>query len=369
MRVLFCLAGLHRVSRGAEVAFESIARELAAIGDDVTLMGGGRARPDDPYRFVHVPFLDRRHFERWPTGPVLRGAASYEGLSALAGELLRYRPGDYDVTVTCGYPLENWLLRRPTAGGGRPAHVWVTQNGDWPARSTAAEFRWFGCDLLACTNPVYSARNESRWPCALVPNGVDTARFAPGAADRRRFGLPEGRPVVLVVSALDPNKRVPEAIRAVAGVEGAALVVAGDGPLREHVDRMGAELLPGRFVRTVVPSDQMPALYRSADVVLHTARDESFGNVYVEALASGLPVVAHRSPTTQWILDDHAHLVDTTDHQHLVTALRTALDDTGADRRGARVAEAARRFSWQVVGARYHELLEQAVALRSGVER
>lgn len=364
MRVLFCLAGLHRVHRGAEVAFESIARELVAIGDEVTVMGGGHPRPDDPYRFVHVPFLDRRHFERWPSGPLVRGPAAYEGLSALAAELVRYRPGDHDVTVTCGYPLENWLLRRPALRADRPAHVWVTQNGDWPAWSTRAEFRWFGCDLLACTNPVYEARNARRWPSALVPNGVDVSRFAPGPAQRQQLGIADGRPLVLVVSALDPNKRVTDAIRAVAAVDDAALVVAGDGPLRDVVDRMGAELLPGRYTRTTVPSDQMPMLYRSADVVLHTARDESFGNVYVEALASGVPVVAHRTPTTQWILGEHAHLVDAADHVQLVAAVRAALDDTGADRRTARVAEAAQRFSWQVVGARYHELLEQAVAHR-----
>lgn len=363
MRVLFCLAGLHRINRGAEVAFEAIARELAAAGHDVTLMGGGQPRADDPYRFIHVPFLDRRHFERWPNGPLLRSAAAYEGLTALAGEMMRYKPGEHDATITCGYPVENWLLRRPTPTG-RPAHIWVTQNGDWPARSDSAEFRWFGCDVLACTNPLYATRNASRWDCAIVPNGVDTDRFAPGPGDRRRFCLPSRRPVVLVVSALHPNKRVPEAIRAVAAIDDAMLVVAGDGPLRRSVDRMAAELLPGRYRRFTVSSAQMPMLYRSADVVLHLARDESFGNVYVEALATGLPVVAHATPTTKWILDGHAHLVDTDDHEQLVTALHGALNDDDCGRRGRRVTAAADRFSWGVVGADYERLIERAVDRR-----
>jgi glycosyltransferase involved in cell wall biosynthesis len=364
MRVLFCLAGLHRVPRGAEVAFEAVARQLATTGDEVTLMGGGRPRPDDPYRFVHVPYLDRRRFERWPNLPALRTAAGYEGVSALGGELLRYRPDDYDVTVTCGYPFENWLLRRP-ARSGRPAHVWVTQNGDWPASTDVAEYRWFGCDTLLCTNPIYAERNAARWRCALVPNGVDTSRFAPGPGERARFRLPTGRPVVLMVSALDPNKRVLEAIRAVAAVDDTELVVAGDGPLREQVDRLAGELLPGRFRRTTVAATEMPALYRSADVVLHTALDESFGNVYVEALATGVPIVAHRTTTTEWILGEHARLVDTTDPALLIEAVRSALADTGADRRAARVAAAADRFAWSVVGAGYRAALEAAVASRS----
>lgn len=363
MRVLFCLAGLHRVARGAEIAFESVARELAAAGDEVTLLGGGQPRHRDPYRFVHVPFLDRRSFERWPSLPMLRTAAAYEGLTAAAGEVLRYRPGDHDVTVTCGYPFENWLLRRP-ARGGRPAHVWVTQNGDWPALSDRAEYRWFGCDVLLCTNPEYADRNHRRWTCEVVPNGVDTTRFAPGPAERERFDLPTDRPVVLMVSALDPNKRVPAAIRAVAALEDALLVVAGDGPQREQIDRLAAHLLPGRFRRTTMPPAEMPLLYRSADVVLHTTQAESFGNVYVEALASGLPIVAHRSPTTEWILGDHAHLVDTTDHCALVMALRAAITDTADTRRAARVATAHERYSWAAVGSAYRAVLQRAVAGR-----
>lgn len=361
MRVLFCLAGLHRVARGAEIVFESVARELALLGDEVTLMGGGRPRPADPYQFVHVPFVDRRRFERWPTLPGLRTAAGYEGLSAFGGELLRYRPADFDVTVTCGYPLENWLLRRPAAGG-RPPHVWVTQNGDWPASADRAGWRWFGCDALLCTNPLYAARNDSRWSCSLVPNGVDTARFMPGDGERQRFGMPTDRAVVLMVSALDPNKRVPEAIRAVAALDDVALFVAGDGPLRDHVDRLGHELLPGRYRRATVPAREMPMLYRSADVVVHTALDESFGNVYVEASATGVPVVAHRTPTTEWILGDHAHLVDTTDPTLLAAALREGLGDTSALRRTARVAMARERYSWSVVGAAYRSVLQAAAA-------
>lgn len=361
MRVLFCLAGLHRVARGAEVAFESVARHLAAAGDEVTLLGGGRPRPGDPYRFLHVPFVDRRHFERWPALPGLRTAAGYEGLSAVPGELARYRPGDHDVTVTCGYPFENWILRRP-ARGGRPAHVWVTQNGDWPALSGEAEHRWFDCDVLLCTNPVYAARNDARWRCALVPNGVDTERFGPGPGERTRFHLPPDRQVVLVVSALDPNKRVGAAIRAVADLSDVVLMVAGDGPMRDDIDRLGHDLLPGRYRRASVPAARMPALYRSADAVLHMAIDESFGNVYVEALATGTPVVAHRTTTTEWILGDHAHLVDTEDHGRVVAALRAALDDTGPLHRDARVAAARARFGWDVVSAGYRAALLDAVA-------
>src|SRR3546814_5508392 len=64
--------------------------------------------------------------------------------------------------------------------------IFVTQNGDWPAYASNTEYRSFSCDGLVCTNPDYLERNSVRWNCALIPNGVDLARFSPGAAERAR---------------------------------------------------------------------------------------------------------------------------------------------------------------------------------------
>ena len=69
MRILFVLAGLHRVNRGAEVTFISVARELAKIGHEVTLMGSGKYRGGEPYRFLSVPSVHRSNFFSWPRYP------------------------------------------------------------------------------------------------------------------------------------------------------------------------------------------------------------------------------------------------------------------------------------------------------------
>ena len=53
MRIHFVLPGLHRVQRGAEVAFESVAQELGLLGEDVMLVGTGRERSGRAYRFQH----------------------------------------------------------------------------------------------------------------------------------------------------------------------------------------------------------------------------------------------------------------------------------------------------------------------------
>jgi glycosyltransferase involved in cell wall biosynthesis len=361
VKVLIALSGLHRVHRGAEVALEAVGRGLAERGHEVTLLGSGAAREGDPYRFVHSPAVSRERFEHFPNGPTLRNEFAYEELTFALGALARFRPGAHDVTLTCGYPYTNWLLRRPARHAA--AHVFVTQNGDWPATSDDKEFRFFRCDGLVCTNPEYYERNRSRWPATLIPNGIDVDRFFPGDGDRAALGLPAGVPIVLMVSALMPSKRVDVAVRAVAALEGVHLVVAGDGADRGAIERLAETHMPGRFHRVTLPFATMPVLYRSVDVFLHTTLKESFGNVYVEAMATGLPVVAHDSVITRWILGESDLLVDTDDTAALDAALRRALA-VGACAE-ERPPPDVTRFSWPRVVDAYEAFLTEVVARRS----
>ena len=296
MRILFALPGLHQFDRGAEIAFISIAEELAKAGDAVTLIGSGSHRTLAPYRYLRAPCLTRMHFESFPSLPVLRNEYAYEELTFIPGLLCRYRPADYDVTLTCSYPFTNWILRRPALGASRPPHVFVTQNGDWPAYANDSEYRLFGCEGLVCTNPDFYERNRTRWRCRVIPNGVDIKRFHPGAVERQEFALPANRLIVLMVSALISSKRVDAGIEAVSRIPDAHLVVAGDGPLRQAINAKAARLLPGRFTQLSVAPERMPQLYRSADIFLHLCKEEAFGNVFVEAMACGLPVVGHEVP-------------------------------------------------------------------------
>ena len=355
VRILFALPGLHRVDRGAEIAFISIARELARIGHDVTLLGSGPERPTEPYRYLRASAIRRERFERYPKIPTLRGETSWEEASFLPGLLMRFRPADYDVTVTCAYPFTNWGLRRPTLGR-RPKHVFVTQNGDWAAWSDDAEFRLFGCDGLVCTNPDYLKRNRERYRAALIPNGVDTSRFRPGEADRAAFGLPAGAPIVLMVSALIASKNVREGVAAVATHPDAVLVVAGDGPLRTEIHELASRLLPDRYVNLTVSADRMPDLYRAADVFLHLSVDESFGNVFLEAMASGLPVVAFESDRTRWIVGDCALFADRIDPASLPAMIDRALREKTALRDA--MCQRAQSFGWPAIATQYSDFFK-----------
>jgi len=369
VRILFALPGLHRYSRGAELAFIAIARELSKQGESVTLIGSGSSDEQAAYRFLRAASVRRERFERFPFFPVLRNECCYEELTFLPALAWRYRPKDYDITVTCSYPFSNWMLRRPVLRGSRPLHIYVTQNGDWAplAKHSGArsEYRLFGCDGLVCINPDFFERNRHFWNCRLIPNGVDCNRFRPGVSRRAEFGIPDGRFVILMVSALIPSKRVDTAIDAVSRIPDAHLVVAGDGPLRAKIASAAADSLRGRFTRLSLSPDRMPSLYQSADVFLHCSLDESFGSVFGEAMACGLPIVAHDMPRVRWIVGDDEFLVDTTDPAAVASSLQHA-HRSGQAANSLRTAR-ARQFPRDVIADKYRQFFTEMSSERARI--
>lgn len=130
---------------------------------------------------------------------------------------------------------------------------------------------------------------------AVVGRGVDTGRFSPAKRDdslRASWGAGPDDRVLLVVGRVAAEKNIQlalqsfEAARAV--VPNLKLVVVGDGPLRSKLEAAHRHV---RFVGTQ-RGDDLAAHYASADAFLFASLSDTFGNVTLEALASGLPVVA-----------------------------------------------------------------------------
>jgi phosphatidylinositol alpha-1,6-mannosyltransferase len=143
-----------------------------------------------------------------------------------------------------------------------------------------------------------------------LPSGVDTDAFHPdadGAVVRRRHGLGT-RPVVACVSRLVPRKGQDTLIRALPEirrrVDGAALLLVGGGPSERRLRRLAAGAGVGDHVVFTgsVPWPELPAHYAAGDVFAMPCRTrlggidvEGLGIVYLEAAATGLPVVAGTS--------------------------------------------------------------------------
>lgn len=129
----------------------------------------------------------------------------------------------------------------------------------------------------------------------VVSRGVDTQRFSPdlrNAQIRRMWGAGPDDLVVMHVGRLAPEKNLDLVFAAfdeiVAVAPGARLALVGDGPERARLTRK----YPNHFFAGVQRGQSLAAHYASADIFLYPSMTETFGNVTLEAMASGLAVVA-----------------------------------------------------------------------------
>ncbi|MEO6112936.1 MAG: glycosyltransferase [Sphingomicrobium sp.] len=129
----------------------------------------------------------------------------------------------------------------------------------------------------------------------VVPLGVELGQFSPAKRDprlRARLGLSEGQPLLIYVGRLDGEKKpdvVVEAFGQLPATLGAALLLLGDGPLREEfVGRTSERIFAPGYCTS---RDDLAAWLASADLYVSAMADETFGISIIEAQASGLPVV------------------------------------------------------------------------------
>jgi phosphatidylinositol alpha-1,6-mannosyltransferase len=210
-----------------------------------------------------------------------------------------------------------------------------------------------------------------------LPPGVDTDRFTPDevarAELRARYRL-GGRPVVACVSRLVPRKGQDMLIRALPAirqrVHGAALLIVGGGPYRNSLHRLAHSFGVAEHVVFTdgVPAAELPAHHAMADVFAMPCRTrgagldvEGLGIVYLEASASGVPVVAGRSGGAPETVRDGETGVVVDGHD--IGAIAASVGDLLADpQRAARMGAAGRRWAvdnwqWRTQAARLADLL------------
>ncbi|WP_165904192.1 glycosyltransferase family 4 protein [Plasticicumulans lactativorans] len=187
--------------------------------------------------------------------------------------------------------------------------------------------RHYGWAALATPIRAYLRAFHRRCDCTLAPTeelaralaadgfgamrvlgrGIDTALFHPGrrsAALRAEWGLGPTDPAVLHVGRFAPEKNLELALAAFAAVRavrpGARLILAGEGPLEA---RLRARVPAAVFCGPLAP-ERLAAHYASADLFVFPSLTETFGNVTLEAMASGLPVLAFRYAAAARFIDD-----------------------------------------------------------------
>ena len=206
---------------------------------------------------------------------------------------------------------------------------------------------------------------------AISARGVDTQRFSPSRRNaelRAHWGLGEGDLALLYVGRLAPEKNVGLALDGFEQlrrrVPRAAIVVVGEGPLRAALQARH----PDAIFTGAQTGEALASHYASADLFAFPSRTDTFGNVVLEALASGLAVVAFDTAAAAVHMRhrDSGWLVPLAAPARFAAALHDAVRHAVPDsplRRNARAA--AERASWSRVLADFErQLIDVAQAQR-----
>ncbi|MFQ3618265.1 MAG: MSMEG_0565 family glycosyltransferase [Cyanobacteriota bacterium] len=189
-------------------------------------------------------------------------------------------------------------------------------------------------DLCLCVSQHWQEEVQRQYQ--IVPhrvlNGVNGDRFSATSTAhktqlKQTFGL-HGSPVYLTVGGIEPRKNSITLLKAFAQVLAdqpqAQLVIAGGATLFDYqayrdefftlVQELNIEIGRSLILPGVISDEDLPALYRSADVFVFPSTKEGWGLVVLEAIASGLPVLtANRPPFTEFLTAEQAILVDPDD--------------------------------------------------------
>jgi len=340
LRVAVASSGLGHVARGMESWAETLARELAKRGVDVTLFRGAGPRKTD-YDDV-VPCIKRtdrlarignllNHVGAWRVG--LGSQAQVESFSYGLG-LLRHLRRGYDIVHVQQESLGLFLSRAKRMGLLKPRVVFGNGQKALPTFLERLEFIHF----LSPYDLQETAKHVPKRPgWRVIPNFVDTTVFTPGdrVAARKAFGLAEDHFTVVSVGMVDKEvKRMDYLIRETASLASevsmpVSVAIAGSRHRDSaEIETLGRKLLGDRFsVFYDVPRQKMVNLYRAADVFVLCSPRESFGLVLVEAMACGVPVVSHSFPIMEWVVGDGGTVVDMTRSGALAAVLSEYVGD------------------------------------------
>lgn len=201
----------------------------------------------------------------------------------------------------------------------------------------------------------YLKQHFPRLRVMFIPTGVDLHKFS-SKGDKVHINLP--RPIFLTVAAFVPEKRVDLTIKAVGRLKQGSLLIVGDGPLKLELMEIAEQYLgKGRFLFQSVKYDKLPEFYRAADVFAFSAPSEvGWGLVHLEALASGLPVVANREENIEYLLGkDWPLLCDV----HDVIDYSEKLAQAPTIKREMR--SLVKNYSWEKIAIQYKKVILEVI--------
>jgi glycosyltransferase involved in cell wall biosynthesis len=228
------------------------------------------------------------------------------------------------------------------------------------------------CTMVPTAELAHSLERQGFRDLRVVGRGVNPDVFSPAKRSkelRAGWGAGDDTPVALCVSRFAPEKNFPLVIDAYEAMRNARpdirLVLVGDGPMSEALKKRNVGyVIAGRLV-----NGALSAHYASGDIFLFPSTTETFGNVTLEAAASGLGIVAYNyAAAREHLVHERSALLPVFDDRaaFIGQAVRMARDLGMARRLGAAARTAAAPITWDRIAGDFEAVLLELSRARPG---
>ncbi len=352
LRIAISSSGLGHVYRGAEIWANNLAYALHERGLDVTLFKGG-GKPESDIEEV-IPCIKRNSI-------ILGGKESklpwlwrirIEGVTFSLVLLMKLILSEkYDIIHIDTEYLSKKVMLAKRLGLLHSKIVCINNGG-----ASEALYR-SGMNIQQVAQHYEDEAKEKgintkNW--FVIPHFVDAKKFMhrSNINMREKLKIPKNAFVVLSVGAVSRRyKRMDWIIKEFSKFhkeveKNSYLVVVGE--LEEdskELIKWGKFLLKDniRFLSNI-PNNEMPSIYSMADVFTLGTLTEVFGIVFLEAMASEVPVIAHNYPVTKWIVGDGGECIDMTQEGRLSSTLKKYTNDDFRKEKGGKARERAKKL-------------------------
>ncbi len=202
----------------------------------------------------------------------------------------------------------------------------------------------------------------------VIPNGIDAQQFHP--LEKTTPAMRE-KTRLLFVGRLAGVKRMELILETLAILRRRGrpveMNIVGQGCRLEHLKKMAAELHVSEHVRFHgrIPRDNMPEIYRQNDLFFIASRHEGMNNAMLEAMASGLPIVAAGFEGVEELIDDNGIIVPEPEPNPFAAAVeKLILNDSLRESMAAAARQKALNFSWAAVAEQYVKCYREIITIK-----
>lgn len=275
----------------------------------------------------------------------------------------------FDVVHSHLFPSQYWVAAAAALGRSRAKLVTTEDNPDncrrgkrvwqWPDRWMYTRYDSIVCNSQATAEVLEAWVPAVRQRTTVIPNGIVFQRFM-GVEKECRSG--RDFPLAIFVARLVPQKDHMTLLRALLRVPQLHLQLVGDGRLRRKLQDFVANAGLKDRVEFMGQRDDVPTLLRNADFYVHSTHSDGFGVAVVEAMATGLPVIASNVPGLSWVVGDSGILCRPGDEAELAYQMsRLATDPQLRGALSAKGKVRAMRFDIKNVADAHIQLYESLV--------